>query len=211
VKNMLAKNAVKTKNIIAMLAFGASALAVNASFGDNWGGLGMKDDHLPSSLPQTIRLNQDGKLEPISAVPEPATVSAVPEILTISTVPKLMTVSTTYGLITILPAPGLITIPAVPGLMTIPAAFESTTASELSERMAVSDEHELMAISDAPGRLATSDLDRLMANSDAPKRAPVSAVPEPTTIFAGALLLLPLGVSIVRNLRRNKKCGNQNG
>jgi|GEM_PF-3872815 len=34
--------------------------------------------------------------------------------------------------------------------------------------------------------------------------AATSAVPEPSTIVAGALLLLPLGVSVTRILRRNK-------
>jgi hypothetical protein len=33
-----------------------------------------------------------------------------------------------------------------------------------------------------------------------------SPVPEARTIIAGALLLLPLGVSAVRGFRRNKKC-----
>lgn len=33
----------------------------------------------------------------------------------------------------------------------------------------------------------------------------VVSVPEPTTVFAGALLLLPLGASMVRTLRRNKQ------
>ena len=31
---------------------------------------------------------------------------------------------------------------------------------------------------------------------------PFSNVPEPTTVLAGALLLLPFGVSAIRNLRR---------
>jgi hypothetical protein len=31
-----------------------------------------------------------------------------------------------------------------------------------------------------------------------------SAIPEPSTVIAGALLLLPLGVSMVRILRRNR-------
>lgn len=215
-KNILVKKAAKLKTIIAMAAFGASALAVNTSLADNWDGVGMKDYHLPSPLSQAISLNQAGELEPISG----ATVSGVSEHMTISTAPGLMTVSTAPGPITILPAPGLITIPAVPGLMTIPAASESTTASELSELMAASAGHELMAISDTPGDTATSDLRelrRIFGNHD-PKpvfdeheRTAISVVPEPTTIFAGALLLLPLGVSIVRNLRPNKKCGHQNG
>jgi len=34
----------------------------------------------------------------------------------------------------------------------------------------------------------------------------VSPVPEARTIIAGALLLLPLGVSAIRGFRRNKKC-----
>jgi len=32
-----------------------------------------------------------------------------------------------------------------------------------------------------------------------------SAVPEARTVLVGAVLLMPLGVSLVRNLRRNKK------
>ena len=35
-------------------------------------------------------------------------------------------------------------------------------------------------------------------------KTPASVVPEPTTIIAGALLLLPFGVSTIRILRRNK-------
>jgi hypothetical protein len=203
-KNMFVKNAVKTKTIIAMLAFGASALAVNESFGDNLDGPGLKNDHLPSSLSQTIKLNQDSKLK------------------SISTLPKLMTVST---------VPGLITIPTVRGFITIPAASESRTTSGLFERMAVSgaarghmttsELHELMTISDvhelttisgdAPGRMTTSNPHNPTTVSDTTESAAISAVPEPTTIFAGALLLLPLSVSVVRNLRRNKKRDNQNG
>jgi hypothetical protein len=223
-KNILVKKTAKLKTTIAMVALGASALAVNTSLADNWDGLGGKDYQLPSSLSRTITLNQDGQLEPISAAPEPATVSAVSEHMTISTAPglmtvsgapKLMTVSTAPGLITIIDAPGSITIPAVPVLMTIPAASESTTASELSELMAVSDGHELMAISDTPGDTATSnlrELRRIFGNHgpktvfDKKEHTPISAVPEPTTIFAGAILLLPLGMSLARNLRRNKKC-----
>ncbi len=34
--------------------------------------------------------------------------------------------------------------------------------------------------------------------------APTSSVPEPSTVIAGALLLLPLGISMTRILRRNK-------
>jgi hypothetical protein len=34
--------------------------------------------------------------------------------------------------------------------------------------------------------------------------APLAAVPEPTTVIAGALLLLPLGASTIRILRRNR-------
>jgi hypothetical protein len=37
-----------------------------------------------------------------------------------------------------------------------------------------------------------------------PPPIPTSVVPEPTTIIAGALLLLPLGVSTLRILRRNQ-------
>jgi hypothetical protein len=206
-KNILVKNFAKLKTITAMVTFGASALAVNTSLADNWDGLGVKDYHLPSPLSQAIRLNQDGELGGISA----ATVSGVSEHMTISTAPGFMTVSTAPGLITILPAPGLITISAVPGLMMIPAAPESTPSSELSE---------LMAISDAPGDAATSglrELRRVFSNHD-PKTVferqepvAISVVPEPTTIFAGAILLLPLGLSIVRNLRPNKKCGHHNG
>ena len=33
----------------------------------------------------------------------------------------------------------------------------------------------------------------------------LTAVPEPTTMIAGALLLLPLGVSTLRLLRKNRK------
>ena len=39
-----------------------------------------------------------------------------------------------------------------------------------------------------------------------PNVGTVSPVPEARTIIAGALLLLPLGVSAVRGFRRNKKC-----
>ena len=37
-----------------------------------------------------------------------------------------------------------------------------------------------------------------------PSRTPNALVPEPTTVIAGALLLLPFGVSAVRILRRNQ-------
>ena len=164
-KKILVKNTAKLKTIIVMMAFGASALAVNISRADNGDGLGVKDYRLPSALSQTIRLNRDGRLETISDI------------------------------------------------------SESTAASELSELMAVSAGHELMGISDAPGDVTTSELRefrRVFDNHgrktifEKPERAAISVVPEPTTIFAGALLLLPLGVSIVRNLRSNKKCGHQN-
>jgi hypothetical protein len=32
-----------------------------------------------------------------------------------------------------------------------------------------------------------------------------SSVPEPSTVFAGALMLLPLGVSAVRIMRKNRR------
>jgi hypothetical protein len=32
-----------------------------------------------------------------------------------------------------------------------------------------------------------------------------SAVPEARTVLVGAVLLMPLGVSLIRNMRRNKK------
>jgi hypothetical protein len=35
-------------------------------------------------------------------------------------------------------------------------------------------------------------------------KATVTAVPEPSTIIAGALLLVPFGASVVRNMRKNK-------
>lgn len=38
-----------------------------------------------------------------------------------------------------------------------------------------------------------------------PDVARYSAVPEASTVLAGAVLLIPLGVSLVRNFRRNKK------
>ena len=44
-----------------------------------------------------------------------------------------------------------------------------------------------------------------------PNVGTVSPVPEARTIIAGALLLLPLGVSAVRGFRRNAKPANQNG
>jgi hypothetical protein len=44
-----------------------------------------------------------------------------------------------------------------------------------------------------------------------PKVGTYSPVPEARTIIAGALLLLPLGVSAVRGFRRNTKPVNQNG
>jgi hypothetical protein len=50
-------------------------------------------------------------------------------------------------------------------------------------------------------------------NTDASRNPNVgtySPVPEARTIIAGALLLLPLGVSAVRGFRRNKKCADQN-
>jgi hypothetical protein len=44
-----------------------------------------------------------------------------------------------------------------------------------------------------------------------PNVGTVSPVPEARTIIAGALLLLPLGVSAVRGFRRKTKPANQNG
>ncbi len=181
-KNILVKKTAKLKIIIATAALGASALVVNTSLADNWDGEGVQDYHLPSSLSPTITPNQDGNLEAISG----ATVSGVSEHMTIST---------------------------APGLITIPAASKSTTASELSELMAASAGHELMTISDARGDTAASgprELRRVFDNHgprtvfDKPDHTAISLVPEPTTIFAGALLLLPLGVSLARNLRQRK-------
>jgi len=43
------------------------------------------------------------------------------------------------------------------------------------------------------------------------KVATYSAVPEASAIFAAAMLLLPLGASTMRGLRRNKKCVDQIG
>ena len=50
----------------------------------------------------------------------------------------------------------------------------------------------------------------LPASDYTPNPTPKFAVPEPTTILAGALLLLPFGVSMVRILRRNRAQKPQN-
>ena len=52
----------------------------------------------------------------------------------------------------------------------------------------------------------TADLRWNHYQSHNPNVGTYSPVPEARTIIAGALLLLPLGVSAVRGFRRNKKC-----
>jgi hypothetical protein len=220
----------KIKTIIAILAFGASALAANASFvqekidaSGGMGGWGAKEGPPSSLSPQAAGPNQDSGIESISAVPELMTISTVPKFMSISAAPRLVTISTEPKFMTIFEAPELITMPAVPLLTTsfavpkdskISALSESASSSGLAEGTAVSDVQGLMALSAASAHSTTSKMQELEAISgvtggtvisDTVETGIIPVVPEPSTILAGALLLLPLGVSTVRILRLHIK------
>ena len=166
-----------------MLAFGTSALAVNASLVldkidavDSVAGRSLNDFRVPlSALPREAGPNRDGRTESISIVSELVVISRVHEGMAVTHVDE-RTASIAL---------------ANPATFLARAPLDLDRDGKLEPISTVA---ELIAITDPHGGLTVSQV---------AERASIPA-PEPPTILAGAPLLLPFFASTLRILRRNK-------
>ena len=167
-----------------MLAFGTSALAVNASLVldkidavDSVAGRSLNDFRVPlSALPREAGPNRDGRTESISIVSELVVISRVHEGMAVTHVDE-RTASIAL---------------ANPATFLARAPLDLDRDGKLEPISTVS---ELIAITDLHGGLTVSQV---------AERAAIIPAPEPTTILAGVPLLLPFFASTLRILRRNK-------